>query len=150
MCQLFTDKAASASLEFALCLPFLLGLVIGAEEFGRAFWSHHTLVQGTRAAARYLARTPDPASALYQVRATNLALYGRFDNAGTPRIPADFGVGPPTLAYTLTDAGGTWSGVPTYVTATATFTFSSTLIGWLGLDANLPMTVAHSERLQTD
>ncbi len=150
MLRALTNKAGSASVEFALCLPLLITLLIGAEEFGRAFWCHHTLVQMTRTATRYLARAPDPTNGTYRTQATNLALYGNASGSGSARIPAGFGTGPVTLTYTVTATGGCWSGLPQYVTGTASFTFASAAIGWLGLDANLPMTVAHTERVQTD
>lgn len=144
------NKTASAALEFALCLPFLIGLVIGAEEFGRAFWCQHMLVQMTHDATRYLSRVSDPTSGTYQARATNLALYGNQAGSGQMVMPSAFGTGPVTLSYSIDTVGGTWVGVAQNVTATARFTFASTLIGWLGLDPNFAMTVAHTERVQSD
>jgi len=42
-------------LEFALVLPFLLLLVGGTIEFGRAFYTYHILSKAVRDGARYLA-----------------------------------------------------------------------------------------------
>jgi Flp pilus assembly protein TadG len=143
------SSAASASAEFAFCAPFLITLVIGAEELGRAFWCHHMLVQMARDATRYLTRIGSPGSSTYQTNATHLALYGNLAGSGNPLMPASFGTAV-SLSYALTNVGGTWTGVSQYVTTTVSFSFSSTWIGWLGLGVTIPMTVAHSERVQSD
>jgi len=150
MRRFLRNQTASAALEFALSLPILIGLVIGAEEFGSAFWCHHMLVQMTRDATRYLSRVPDPTNGVYQTRATNLALYGNQAGTGTAVMPSTFGSGPVTISYTVANMGGTWTGVAQNVTATAHFTYSSTLIGWFGLEPDLAMAVSHTERVQSD
>ena len=60
--------------EFALLLPFLLMIVTGTIDFGRAFFSWNIITNGAREGARTAAVTADPNKAYDQVRAAVGAL----------------------------------------------------------------------------
>lgn len=156
MSDFLKNRRGSAALEFAICMPFMITLVVGVTEFGRALWCHHTVVQMTRDATRYLSRVPDPTNSTYQTAARNLALTGTFDGSGSPRIPASFGtvtisfpaptvVPPPAGGWSITQPATAKS-----VTTIASLGFTSSLIAWFGAATTIPIAAAHSERLQTD
>lgn len=48
-----------ALIEFALCLPFILLLVLGFAEVGRALWTSHAIANASREGARTAAVTAD-------------------------------------------------------------------------------------------
>lgn len=152
MRRFFRDNSGAAAVEFVICMPFLVTLSIAVSELGRGLWCHHTLVQMTRDASRYLSRVSDPsASGPYQPIATNLALYGTRDGSGTLLIPASYGA--VTMSYAITPVAGTWSateGTAEYVSATASLSFTSPLIAWFGVRTTIPISVSHAERKQTD
>jgi len=79
-------------LEFALLVPFLLLLVGGAVEFGRAFYTYHILSKAVRDGARYLATSRMSFTGTLdtnaQSRTRNLVVYGTIDTTG-PRILPD-------------------------------------------------------------
>lgn len=50
----FREQKGVAAVEFALVLVFLLLLVAGIVEFGRAFWYYDALTKATRDGARFL------------------------------------------------------------------------------------------------
>ncbi len=156
MSDFLKNKRGSAALEFAICMPFMITLTIGAIEFGRALWCHHTLVEMTRDATRYLSRVPDPTNGTYQTAARNLALTGTFDGSGSPLIPPSFGtvtisfpaptvVAPPAGGWSITQPATAES-----ITTIASLDFTSSLIAWFGAATTIPIATAHSERLQTD
>jgi len=76
-------------LEFALVLPFLLLLLVGTIEFGRAFYSYHILSKAVRDGARYLATSrissTGTVDATAESKTRNLVVYGTTDTSG-PRI----------------------------------------------------------------
>jgi len=59
-------QRGAAAAEFALVLPLFLLLVVGAIDFGRAFWAKNTLANVAREATRYAAvrsiKSKDPAT----------------------------------------------------------------------------------------
>ena len=78
-------------MEFTLCAPFLLALVLGTLRFGYAYFVYDELEQAVRSAARYASlrqygsatTTPD-AAFLTAVR--NVAVYGDPTGGTTPII----------------------------------------------------------------
>ncbi len=84
------DASGSAAVEFALVLPVLLLLSLGALELGRLFWSYHIATAAVRDAARYAARVNfscatgmDPAT---RQQVINLTRTGTFNGQGHPLI----------------------------------------------------------------
>jgi Flp pilus assembly protein TadG len=51
-------RAGAAGMEFAIIMPLMLVLMIGAIEIGRAMHSYHVVNTSTRDAARFLSRQP--------------------------------------------------------------------------------------------
>jgi len=87
--------SGSALIEFSLLLPILMGLMVGAFEFGRYFQQTHVVNKGVKNAARYLARIengdlcPSPAGGSFAndtLDARDLAQYGSFDTTGKSLI----------------------------------------------------------------
>ena len=72
--------------EFALVLPFLLLLVGGAIEFGRAFYTYHILSKAVRDGARYLATSQISSSGTIDSTAEsntrNLVVHGTTNTSG--------------------------------------------------------------------
>jgi plasmid stabilization system protein ParE len=78
-------KDGVAATEAALVLPFLLALGGGVLEFGVMFYRLQLVEAGVRDAARYLARTADPAAA--EDAARRLAVTGSVVAGGEARVP---------------------------------------------------------------
>lgn len=74
-------QRGAAAIEFALVMLFLIPLVVGVIETGRALYAYDTLAKSVRSAARYLA-TVRPNDAADRQRATCLAVTGSIANAG--------------------------------------------------------------------
>lgn len=70
--------------ELAIVLPLLLVMFGATTEFGRFFYTYHTLTKGTRAAARFL--TTAPIGGQTDAQAQNLVVYGNKAGTGSPII----------------------------------------------------------------
>lgn len=83
------DKGA-AGVEFAMIVPFLLILFVGAFEGGRLFWDYHVLTKAVRDGARFASRLPADCTGL--INATDvlsvqqLTRTGTIDGSGAPVI----------------------------------------------------------------
>lgn len=138
------DAGASA-IEAAILLPFLLTMLLGIEEFGRALWTQSALQFAVEAAARCAAVSPTVCS----------------DSTSTQTYASAnvFGLSIPTSAFTVTmntgtsTANGASCGItttPAYtagVEVTASYTFQpvvdySTIIP-ISLDLTLNATSCH-------
>lgn len=84
------DREKGQSLvEMALvCLIFFF-LLFGVLEFGRALWTYNTIVQSTRAAARWaVVNVANAADTTDITRTQNIVIYGYPDvSSGTPLLP---------------------------------------------------------------
>jgi Flp pilus assembly protein TadG len=74
-----------ALVELGLSLAFLLLLVFGITEFGRAIYQYDTIVKAARDATRYLS-TQSPGSATALAEAKCLAIYGNPSCSGDPLL----------------------------------------------------------------
>ncbi len=85
-----SDSDGSAAVEFALVLPLLLLLGLGALELGRLFWDYHIASSSVRDAARYAARISFNCTtgldAGVQQQVVNLTRTGTFNGQGPPLI----------------------------------------------------------------
>ncbi|KAA2234947.1 TadE/TadG family type IV pilus assembly protein [Salinarimonas soli] len=88
-----------AATEAALVLPFLLFLGGGVLEFGVMQYRLQLVEAGVRDAARFLARTPDPAA--MEVQAKLLAVTGAVVPGGAPRV-RDWTTAQVTVTYRTT------------------------------------------------
>lgn len=76
-----SHHGGAIAVEFGLVLVFLVPMVIGTVEFGRALYAYDTLVKSVRSAARYLA-TGDPADPARQLEARCIVVTGSPAAAG--------------------------------------------------------------------
>jgi TadE-like protein len=92
--RLYRDSGASAAVEMALVLPFLLVLLFGSFDLGNYFLSEHVLTKAVRDAARYAARLPMtdysactvPAGGPAEQQTQRLARFGDPSGTGTARL----------------------------------------------------------------
>jgi Flp pilus assembly protein TadG len=88
------DESASAAVEMALVLPFLLILMFGAFDVGNYFLSEHVLQKAVRDAARFAARLPMtdytgctvPTGGAAEQQTQRLARFGDPNGTGTARL----------------------------------------------------------------
>ena len=76
-----TTTRGAVAVELALVLLFLVPLVVGIVETGRALYAYDILVKSTRSAARYLA-VGRPAEATRQLEARCIVVTGSPANSG--------------------------------------------------------------------
>jgi Flp pilus assembly protein TadG len=83
-----------AAVEFVICAPFLLLLMLTATEVGRAFIHYQTLTYCVRQGARYLSEhSIDGTTGVVSLEpatiqeARNLAVYGNILGTGSPKLP---------------------------------------------------------------
>jgi Flp pilus assembly protein TadG len=83
-----------AVVEFVICAPFLLLLMLAATEVGRAFIHYATLTYSVRQGARYVSEhSINGTTGVVSLTATtiaearNLAVYGNVLGTGSPKLP---------------------------------------------------------------
>jgi len=112
-------------IEFALVLPLLVLMLLGAIEFGRAFYTYNILTKSVRNAARYLSDSQVSLSGAiapgYVAKARNLAVYGNVTGGTGTRIIPDLQTSHINVEGTATP--GTSPG-QFYVTVSATYPYS--------------------------
>ncbi|MDJ1159215.1 pilus assembly protein [Chelatococcus sp. SYSU_G07232] len=156
LARLRSDEHGTALIEGAIVLPVLMLLAYGVFEFSNAFYAHHLMTTGIRDAARYLARTADPAAAASQAR--NLATTGTIDGSGRRRVswwaPSDVAVAVQTIANPVDPAtgerpyrGGNQISIVT-VSTSPSYPGLGTL-GFLGL-SSFAVRASHRERVIGD
>jgi Flp pilus assembly protein TadG len=97
-----------AAVEFVVTAPFILLLLLGGAEVGRAFVHYATLSYSVRESARYISEHAINGTtgvvaltAINMDRAKNLAVYGNVLGLGTPKLPSY-----QTAHVQVQDAGG--------------------------------------------
>jgi Flp pilus assembly protein TadG len=153
MRALLRDSDGSALVEATIIIPVLLVLVFGVFEFSALFWQQQLVSAGIRDAARYLARSVNPATLAAETAAENLAVSGSIFG-GTPRAPGwsprDVSVSFKTIENTAGANGrGSYRGpdMIQIVTVSTSYTHSSLgFLDYLGLP-NPVIQVSHSERV---
>ena len=111
-------RSGTAIIEFSLCAPVLIGLTLGALQFGYSYFMYSELEQAVRAAGRYASLRPYKSAtttpdAAYLTAVQNVALYT--DPAG--------GTNPITQGLTTANVAVTMiftNGVPSAVTVAIT------------------------------
>ena len=83
-----------AAVEFVICAPLLLLLLLGCAELGRAFIHYATLSYTIRDSARFVTlNSINGTTGIVQLTTTavtqakNLAVYGNVGGTGAPRLP---------------------------------------------------------------
>ena len=89
--RLCRDSGGAAAVEFAILLPIMLTLILGAIEFGRAYWTRHALQYAAEETGRYaMAHTTATATQLTDYAKANMP--GLDPNAATVTVtPASVG-----------------------------------------------------------
>jgi Flp pilus assembly protein TadG len=132
-----------ATIEFAICAPVLLLLMLATAEVGRMLIQYNTLSKAVRDGARYTARdaangTTGTVLITNTVRnnTRNLVVTGTMAGTGTPLLP-----GLTVATVTVTDAGGG------FIAVSATYTYQPLLGAALptfgprgAISTNVPLT----------
>ena len=152
--NMICDCRASAAVEMALVLPFLLVLMCGAVDVGNYFLSEHVVDKAVRDAARYAARLPMadysgctvPSGGSAELQAQRIARFGDPSGTGNARLVGWTADNMTTVSVTCdTDTshsyvnGGIYADFPNggevpVVTVSATVPYKS-FFGTLGLGA---------------
>ena len=98
-----SDESGTALLEFAIGATILCASVFGALEVSRLLWTHNSLVDATRRAARYAVNRDMGGAA--QAEAKNMAVYGNTEGTGQPLVQ-DLTPGQVSLSYENFQLGG--------------------------------------------
>lgn len=118
------DRRGSVVVEFALFAPFLLLLLAGTVEAGRAYFQANAVEKGVRAGALFASRTDAPASGAVQATVENLVKTGTMDGSGPYLVPGwalpgatldititGFAVGTDTIPVIRVEAAVPWDPV---------------------------------------
>jgi hypothetical protein len=120
--------------EFALVVPFLLLLVVGTIELGRAYFTYNTLSKAVREGARYVSGHPYDSTAELP-NAKKMVVYGNTGGSGNPVIPSLT-----TGMVTITPRGGTgpWDmgNPPLWVKVSVSYPYTSVIGGYFRLNLN--------------
>ena len=106
-------RSGTAIIEFSLCAPVLIGLTLGALQFGYSYFMYSELEQAVRAAGRYASlrpygsatTTPDAA---YLTAVQNVAVYANPTGGTTPIVK---GLTTANVGVTMTFTNGVPSAV---------------------------------------
>lgn len=129
-----------ATVEFAICVPVLLLLMLATAELGRAMFQYNTLIKAVRDGARYAASASTSSQRIVvitnQVRneTRNLVVTGNIGGTGAPLL-----AGLTVNNVTLNNVGNG------FISVSATYTYTPILSGTLptfgyGPAINLSMT----------
>lgn len=136
------SRRGQAAVEFALILPFLLIMLVGIIEFGRAWNEHQVITDAAREAARKAA-IDDPMVSEADVRNTALSALGR---AGIDPARCNSGGGPGSC-ITLTDWDGeTNEPLTVAIDLPYRFTFFGPLVKWTTGRSNIVLKTAFTMR----
>jgi Flp pilus assembly protein TadG len=131
-------QKGQSMVEFAMVVPFLLLVVVGTIELGRAYYSYNTLSKAVREGARYVAGHPYD-STLELPNAKKMTVFGNTGGTGNPVLP-----NLTTAMVTITPRSGT-GGVagpydmgtpPDYVKVSVSYPYTSVIAGLMTLNLN--------------
>lgn len=122
--RLASDQRGVSILEFALVVPFLLTMTVGAIDMGRMFYARQGLEYATEEAARYFMLNPNAATS-----SITTELQGKMPGGMGPSV---------SVAYADTTSCNSNASV-TCTTITATYSFNFA-IGYLGTTKTLRAT----------
>lgn len=151
---LWRNRGGAAAAEFAIALPLLLALALGAVETGRLLYQHHVLTKAVNDAAHYAARLQDCTWALPggALNATTVNLVKNGDPSGGASYLLPQWAAPGSTVTVTTNnfdnSAGVYRGgasMPVIVVSAAV-PASSTILSALGLGGSLTFRVSHEER----
>ncbi|MFN8006881.1 MAG: TadE family protein [Terriglobia bacterium] len=125
-------SGGQALVEFAIVLPFLLLVMFGITEFGRAYYQYNTLSKAIRNGARYLSSNTYSSANLTNTQ--NLVVYGNTAGSGPPMLP---GLTPAMINITPSGGATPYDEInpPQYVNvAVNNYAFSSLVPGIISLN----------------
>lgn len=118
------DRRGGVVVEFAMFVPFLLLLLAGTVEVGRAYFLANAVDKGLRAGALYASRADDPASSSVKTIVENIVKTGTMDGSGPYLVPGwasptaslavqitDYAVGLDTVPHVRLEAEVPWAPV---------------------------------------
>lgn len=117
-----TRQRGVATIEFAICAPILLLLMLATAELGRAMFQYNTLIKSVRDGARYAASAATSSQRIVTISdavrtaTRNLVVTGNVGGTGTPLLP-----GLTANNVTLTNVGNG------FIAVSATYTFTPML-----------------------
>ena len=118
--------------EFAMVVPFLLLVVVGTIELGRAYYYYNTLSKAVREGARYASGHPyDSTTEL--PNAKKMVVYGNSGGSGNPVLP-NLTAG----MVTITPRGGgtDMTTPPLWVKVSVSYPYTSVIAGLITLNLN--------------
>src|SRR5206468_7492665 len=95
-----SSQSGQSLMEFAMVLPWLLLIVFGITEFGRAYYQYNTLSKAIRNGARYMSSHAYSSGNI--ANAQNMVVYGQTVGGRVPVLP-----GLTTAMIGVTPSGGT-------------------------------------------
>jgi hypothetical protein len=118
--------------EFAMVVPFLLLVVVGTIEIGRAYYYYNTLSKSVREGARYVSGHPYDSSAELP-NAKKMVVFGNTGGSGSPVLP-----GLTTTMVTITPRGGgtDMTTPPLWVKVSVSYPYTSVIAGLITLNMN--------------
>lgn len=118
--------------EFAMVVPFLLLLVVGTIELGRAYYYYNSLSKAVREGARYVSGHPYE-STTELPNARKMVVYGNTDGLGNPVLP-----GFTTAMVNITPRGGgtDMTTPPLWVKVSVSYPYTSVIAGLITLNMN--------------
>ena len=118
--------------EFALVVPFLLLVVVGTIEIGRAYYYYNTLSKAVREGARYWSGHLYDTTNVWPL-AQNMVVYGTENGTGTPVLPGLT----TAMVFQTPRGGGTTPGTPPYwVKVSVSYPYTSVIAGLITLNLN--------------
>lgn len=154
LAALWRDRGGAAAAEFAIALPLLLAMGLGAVEAGRLLYQHHVLTKAVNDAAHYAARLQDCTWALsggaLNATTVNLVKSGNPAGGAPYLLPqwADAGSTVTVTTANFDNSAGIYRGgasMPVIVVRAAV-PASSAILSALGLGGSLVFRVSHEER----
>lgn len=153
LAALWRNRLGAAAAEFAIALPLLLAMALGAAEVGRLLYQHHIVTKAVNDAAHYAARLQDCTWAVSNatLNTTTINLVKSGNPSGAPFLLPQWSSVTATASVStknFDNSAGTYRGGPSLpiVVVTAAVPASSAILSALGLGGSLTFRVQHEER----
>jgi Flp pilus assembly protein TadG len=153
LASLWRNRRGTAAAEFAVTLPILLAMGLGAVETGRLLYQYHVLTKAVDDAAHYAARLQDCTWAVSDaaLNTTTVNLVKSGNPAGTPYLLpqwADIASSVTVTTTTFDNSAGAYRGGPSLpvIVVRAAVPASSAILSALGYGGSLTFRVSHEER----
>lgn len=126
------EQKGQSLVEFAMVVPFLLLVLVGTIELGRAYYSYNTLSKAVREGARYVSgHAYDSTSEL--PNAKKMVVYGNTGGSGNPVLP-NLTTG--MVVITPRGGGTDMTTPPLWVKVSVSYPYTSVIAGLITLNLN--------------